>query len=293
MRRGVSPLREGDDRVRREGEVDGTGVVTLARHSGADTIDAARYQIASREADRHRFDVDDDGDDTADPPPREHDIVALGIAIAAILLFVALGGQVVPHAVNAMIGEGRGPDQALTSALLLNIALVIFGWRRYRDLTSEIVKRRASEHQARALAETDPLTGCLNRRSMDKASNRLQQVANNRGLAVAYCMLDLDNFKQINDLHGHALGDAVLVQLADRIRDALPKDALLARLGGDEFAFITSFDPAARERIDDLIARLYDIVLKPFDNGDASIDASVSIGIATDHDEQRLRPADG
>ena len=96
----------------------------------------------------------------------EKDLVALGIAAAAILLFVATGGAVLPGVLRSLMGNGSGPDLLLANAMLLNIALIIFGWRRYLELTGEISERRKAEAIARKLAELDPLTECLNRRSM-------------------------------------------------------------------------------------------------------------------------------
>jgi diguanylate cyclase (GGDEF)-like protein len=220
----------------------------------------------------------------------DRDIVALGIAVAAIIMFVGTGGSVLPSAIDAVFSDGLGPDQLLVNAMLLNIALIIFGWRRYRELILEIDNRTQAEAKARKLAEIDPLTDCLNRRSMTDATDTLRGLANARGHAVAYCMIDLDNFKQINDMHGHAVGDALLVSLARRIEEQLPKEARLARLGGDEFAFVVPFDPAARERIDDLVIRLYEKMALPFDFNGLSVNATMSIGIATDHDEHGFNP---
>ena len=83
-------------------------------------------------------------DKAGDTPPHEpklgraeRDIVALGIAVAAILLFVGTGGMVLPQVVKSWMGVGAAPDPILFNALLLNIALVIFGWRRYAELTTE------------------------------------------------------------------------------------------------------------------------------------------------------------
>ena len=107
----------------------------------------------------------------------ERDIVALGIATAAIILFVGTGGRVLPEVMRSLGGVGDGPNLVLVNALLLNIALVIFGWRRYRELTDEIAERRVAQATAQKLAETDPLTDCLNRRSMIDATERLCQAA--------------------------------------------------------------------------------------------------------------------
>ncbi len=220
----------------------------------------------------------------------DRDLVALGIATASIILFVATGSSVLPGAIDAIISGGAGPDHLLVNALLLNVVLVIFGWRRYRELRDEITERRSAEALARELAEIDPLTGCLNRRSMTEATEQLRESAFADRMAIAYCMIDFDNFKNINDMHGHSIGDSVLVTMAQRIRESLPKQAQLARLGGDEFAFACPYDPATRDRIDDLIIRLFEQMARPFELETITLDATISIGIATDHDEHGYNP---
>ena len=212
----------------------------------------------------------------------ERDLIALGIAIGAILLFVATGGTVLPEIIGAWLYNGKGPDYLLVNALLLNIALIIFGWRRYQQLTVEIGERRRAEDLARELAEFDPLTGCYNRRSMATATENLREKAKNEGQAVAFGMIDLDNFKQVNDMHGHSVGDQVLVELARRISRQLPQDGLLARLGGDEFAFVVPYDKSAPERIDDLVTRLFERVFPTFQLEDIALEITMSIGVAND-----------
>lgn len=211
----------------------------------------------------------------------DRDIVALGIATASIILFVAAGGQVVPDAVLAIMGKGLGPDKLLANAMLLNIVLLVFGWRRYRELTDEIAERRKAEERARRLAEIDPLTGCLNRRSMAERTAALCDKAAASDRAVAYVMIDLDDFKRINDVNGHAAGDEMLAQIAQRLQKCLPENALLARLGGDEFAIVTMFDPAHREHIDDLISRIYDAAGALTALSGPTIGATLSIGVAS------------
>ncbi len=209
----------------------------------------------------------------------ERDVLTLGIAIAAIIMFVGTGSSVLPRVAQAFAGNGIGPDKLLVNAMLLNIALIIFGWRRYRELSGEIAERRKAEEQARVLAETDALTGCLNRRSIGPATEGLIASAVGRGEAVAFIMLDLDNFKQVNDLHGHAAGDVLLRETADRMRMALPVEALVARIGGDEFACVVAFDPGQREAIDRLTERLIEQVARPvLCNGNA-LEATISAGL--------------
>lgn len=209
----------------------------------------------------------------------QRDLVALGIAVAAILMFVGTGGSVLPAIMRAFAGHGLGPDRMLVNALLLNIALVIFGWRRYRELTGEVLSRREAEEQARILAETDPLTGCLNRRTVSAATDALIAAAQQRGEAVAFIMLDLDNFKQINDIHSHAAGDLLLREAAVRIRQILPEPALLARIGGDEFACVLPFDPKHGEAIDRIAYRLIEAVSRPVEFHGCSLESTISIGL--------------
>ena len=208
------------------------------------------------------------------------DIVTLGIASAAIILFVGNGGSVLPQIVRSMAGDGSGPDRLLINALLLNIALVIFGWRRYRDLSAEIAERRKAEALARDLTEHDALTGCLNRRSIGAAASALATTATARGDLVAFIMLDLDRFKQVNDVNGHAAGDCLLGEAAERIRQALPPEALLARLGGDEFAVILPFAPARTDEVERLAEALIAKVAQPVQFGDFELETTISAGIS-------------
>ncbi|MDZ4276884.1 MAG: EAL domain-containing protein [Erythrobacter sp.] len=213
----------------------------------------------------------------------ERDFIALGIAVAAIILLVGTGGSVLPKAFAAVLYSQSKPDVLLVNALLLNVALVIFGWRRYRELTLEIAERKRAEERAHLLASTDPLTHCLNRRSMVEATEQARVHAAMRGEALAYCMIDLDNFKHINDMHGHTIGDAVLVMLCERIQALLPREAKLARLGGDEFAFVMTYPAGQHERVDDLVIRLFERVSLPFELPELTIELTTSIGLATDY----------
>lgn len=210
----------------------------------------------------------------------QRDIVALGIAIAAIILFVGIAGRVMPQVVKSWMGHARAPDMLLTNALLLNIALVIFGWRRYEELRREVGIRREAEAKARTLAETDPLTGCLNRRGIIPAIGQMLALSEDQGHEVALFLIDLDNFKSINDRCGHTAGDAVLVETAQRIRRLLPQGGICARMGGDEFACAFPFDAADRTCADRLASELLGAVSAPIALGDLTIDVTVSVGLA-------------
>ncbi|WP_082700892.1 bifunctional diguanylate cyclase/phosphodiesterase [Erythrobacter sp. YT30] len=218
------------------------------------------------------------------------DVVTLGIATAAIILFIGTGGSVLPSVVKVVLASGDGPDVMLVNALLLNIALIIFGWRRYTQLTLEIREREIAEELARQLSEIDPLTGCLNRRSMASATEETRTAANERGEGIAYAMIDVDNFKQINDMHGHTVGDQLLERMAERLRALLPVDTPLARLGGDEFAFVIPVDKAQQERVDDLVIRLFETVATPFKLSKLTLHATISIGVASEFTDRATSP---
>lgn len=125
--------------------------------------------------------------------------------------------------------------QALIIAL--GIAHRAVTLRRERDAA----KRRQSELQT--LADSDALTGLLNRRAFSDRIAALVSSDDERALVL----IDLDNFKAVNDRHGHVTGDAALSAVADVIRAAMPQDALCARLGGEEFAVYIAGPRAKRE----------------------------------------------
>lgn len=226
------------------------------------------------------------GKDRSDRKVRaDRDVVALGIAAAAIIMFVGTGGAILPQIVRSWMGVGSGPSGLLINAVLLNIALIIFGWRRYKELLGEIEERRKAEELARELAETDPLTGCLNRRSIATETERLISHQSQIGGKVAFLMIDLDNFKQVNDYYGHSNGDRLLTTVADRISALLPRDAILARLGGDEFACVLPWSESSTDPVGTFAARLVEKVSTPVRIDENPVEITVSIGIATSDDE--------
>jgi diguanylate cyclase (GGDEF)-like protein len=208
------------------------------------------------------------------------DLMAGGITVAAILLFVGSGSTALSSVVAALEGVAGGPDRILTTALLLNIALMLFGWRRYRDLAAEVVERTEAEERARTLASKDPLTGLLNRRSLGEAGAALLMQAEARHKTVAMLMIDLDHFKTVNDLHGHIAGDELLRAAADVIVKALPPAATAARLGGDEFCCAFLYDAANPGVVEGIAEQIVTRLSQPFDLNGVHAHVSASLGIA-------------
>ncbi|MCH2486479.1 MAG: EAL domain-containing protein [Erythrobacter sp.] len=217
--------------------------------------------------------------DDGSRPHSKRDLVALGVALVALVLFVGTGGTVIPQAIDAWRGLTDAPDRLLATATILNIAIILFGWRRYRTLRDELKDRTLSEAEARRAAQFDPLTGCYNRRSLAAAMTALHDRAEAEDRRVAVILVDLDSFKPINDIHGHAVGDHVLRQAAQRMRDSLPNGALLARIGGDEFACALVHDRAASHDVEKLAALLIEAVATPIAIGDLTIEVTMSVGI--------------
>ena len=114
------------------------------------------------------------------------------------------------------------------------------------DALSTQVKHLSAElARARSDSETDGLTGALNRRSFDERVHRLVEQAAVMGTSFAVIMVDIDDFKIINDTYGHTTGDRVIMVVVDKCRKQIRSNDALARYGGDEFVILM---PAASLR---------------------------------------------
>ena len=125
--------------------------------------------------------------------------------LAAILLFVILGARVVPSAIGLAVRDPA--TNALVAAFLLNIAIVLFGWRRARDLAETMATLSRAESEAYLNAYTDHTTGLPNRRALLR---ELEGAFAPAGRGGALILLDVDHFKRVNDLYGHTAGDQLL-----------------------------------------------------------------------------------
>jgi diguanylate cyclase (GGDEF)-like protein len=202
------------------------------------------------------------------------------VMFAAIAMFVAIGGQVGAQTVRTMIGSSQGADQAMVTALLLNIALILLIWRRTSALSDEIDVYRQAETRAQHLAMTDPLTNLFNRRAVKEKTAELSARASRRGKSIAFMMVDLDGFKKINDLYGHDSGDQLLREVADRMRDVVPPSSVIARLGGDEFGICVVFEPEYPESVDRIAEDIVDTLARPVTIADADQTVTASVGIS-------------
>ena len=159
----------------------------------------------------------------------------------------------------------------------------------------DITDRKDLEEQLRHQALHDPLTGLPNRvLFVDRLSHALvRRVRATSGLAVLF--VDLDDFKDVNDGLGHAVGDRLLKLVAARLRGVLRAEDSACRLGGDEFAFL--LEETTPDRARRAAERILGALSAPFELGDATVRLSASIGIAvqsaaTDNDDDALAAAD-
>jgi diguanylate cyclase (GGDEF)-like protein len=148
------------------------------------------------------------------------------------------------------------------------------------DLT--LLARSVDEmrHRLIGLIGTDPLTGCLNRRAFEMRLKREWRQAKRRDAPLAVLAVDLDNFKPINDTHGHAVGDIVLQELAQVMRNTARETDHIARVGGDEFVILLpdtpwqgamTFAERLRRNVDEH---------RTFGGAQATVPVTISIGVA-------------
>jgi len=157
-----------------------------------------------------------------------------------------------------------------------------------RQLEQERDRAQTYLERIERLAYTDPLTGLGNRRRLEERVEAALWEARLGGHSLALLFCDLDGFKAVNDAHGHAVGDELLVVLAQRLREQVRRTDLLARLGGDEFLVaLPGLDPERAvedaRRVADGIA---EVLSQPVDLGSGRIAVGASVGIG-------VHPGDG
>ncbi|MCC2956129.1 EAL domain-containing protein [Massilia sp. IC2-477] len=161
---------------------------------------------------------------------------------------------------------------------------------------NDITEARHYERRLHHLAHHDPLTGLANRNLLQERLRHAIECAERDGFMVALAFLDLDNFKHINDNFGHDAGDAVLREVAQRLRASMREEDTIARMGGDEFVLLIC-DPASHAEVAELIERIRRSITAPVRVGEHEIVPGTSIGVSVFPDdgdslEKMMRAAD-
>jgi len=207
--------------------------------------------------------------------------IAIIIAVVELFIMLILGN--IPH-------EMKGENMLFSGLVLLSISnallLVIF--------TSPLIyfwvvkpfidERDVAIAKISSLAHYDELTNLANRRLINQNLKILLAHCIRREIYGALVMIDLDNFKPINDNYGHDAGDAILVEIANRLTSAMRDEDVVGRIGGDEFVvLIDSLDKnkqIATEKVLQISERFHEIINQPLEYAGETLLVGSSIGIA-------------
>jgi diguanylate cyclase (GGDEF)-like protein len=208
--------------------------------------------------------------------------IGAGLLIACIgsMHFTAMTAMQV---VSFASGDG-GMEPADKHALAFATALVGMMAIACCITAARIDRRTRAEsfRRVRDVAMKDSLTGLLNRLSFNEALEGRLEAARHAGTRLALIAIDLDRFKEVNDLHGHKAGDQVLAIVADRMRQQMRSEDLVARLGGDEFVALVEFHD--RAQLSAPLARLIAALSAPIslDTFTGSVGASIGVALYPD-----------
>lgn len=170
-------------------------------------------------------------------------------------------------------------DELFSLLLCAGVVSLFFLAIRTRQLAREITRREVAEKLAHDSARHDPLIGLANSRRFREALTLAIESARQNEGSCAVLFIDLDRFKPVNDTHGHAVGDEVLMDVARQIAQAAPAGATAARLGGDEFGVIVLAVPG-RESVLFLSQRLSRDIGKARAVGEVQVEVGATVGIA-------------
>ena len=189
------------------------------------------------------------------------------------LLLAAEDQRKQTEAINARLTVAQGALHDANHSLEERIVA------RTAELEREIVERKAYAGALARLASTDPLTGLRNRSNFAERLGCMLASAEQTGRSCAVLFLDLDNFKQINDVRGHATGDHVLQGVSQALSGHVGEQAEIARWGGDEFVLAMLIDPGSDAAVT-LSHELRRVLAKPLQAGLEVVRVDVTIGIA-------------
>jgi diguanylate cyclase (GGDEF)-like protein/PAS domain S-box-containing protein len=239
-----------------------TGIYTYVNRAGEELLGASRDEMIGKTTEQIF-----DKDHAAVIVARDREALRTGQMTADVNITRTLDGRLRDVASKRIaIGGKEGEPEYL---------LVVI---------EDVTERKRNETRIAHLAHHDPLTDLANRASLNAELAETVERAAAADTQFALLCIDLDRFKEVNDLYGHAAGDNVLLEIARRMRDAVG-DAFLARLGGDEFMAIC-VDGTGPDAATAMAQRLVEAVSEDIDCDGRKVRLGMSIGIA-------MFPADG
>lgn len=199
-----------------------------------------------------------------------------------LLLVPVMTGPAISHIYALEVDQSSAATMskvALVAASMMTCLLIVLGYSVPAAVAFRRIRERwKAEDQIRFLAMHDPLTGLPNRVQMQ---NRLDQAlarARRHGKLMAVMCLDLDRFKDVNDTLGHQTGDALLREVAKRLRTCIRETDVVARFGGDEFAIIAEDLEQPNDAIP-VARRICECLARTFEVNGHSLSSSGSVGI--------------
>lgn len=217
------------------------------------------------------------------------DLFVLIILIAAVAMLIWNGSELFLRL--SIAGGELGADiKVIATALTLNIALILFGWRRYVDLVHAAEMRHESEARAAHLASTDAITGLFNRKGFADRVEVMRQKAIASGHRLAILSIQLNRFKAVNDRHGYDTGDAMMRLIANELGNGRGVgDRVVARLAGDEFAIAFPATESDMDEVQKEAERLLCAITRPMEVDGKMIQVGAFLGIHLgDPDEGQL-----
>jgi diguanylate cyclase (GGDEF)-like protein len=204
-----------------------------------------------------------------DAQPREVDRdLAILPALIAVLAVAAV-------AIFDKVRLGNLSDLTFAMSMLLFLGLLVRQFIAMRD-------RTRLTNQLRTAATTDVLTGLNNRRFFEEALGAESMLALHRQTPLSLIMVDLDNFKDVNDSYGHSAGDFVLAQAANRIRQSVPVGDLVSRYGGEEFTcLLRSADHLVAVEVAERVRRTISQTPLAIPDRADTVHLTASLGVAT------------
>lgn len=175
--------------------------------------------------------------------------------------------------------QGRRKD-GMVFPMEISVTEVKYGDAHFfTALLRDVGEQKLALQRIEQLAHYDALTNLPNRALFYDRLGQAIVVARRNHSSLALLFIDLDGFKQVNDIHGHHVGDLLLAQVSERLRLCVRESDTLARLGGDEFTMILN-DTRGREDIAKVAGKIVESIAQPFDLEGTSVRIGASIGIA-------------
>ena len=213
------------------------------------------------------------------PGAARRDFIIIVFLAVCFFVLIANGSSFLQDTLRGRAPNFSADVKAEAAALVLNVALLLFGWRRYVDLQHEAETIAEERKRAERLAATDAITGLNNRKGFaDAVSTALTGLAPGNTLAIV--SIQMQRFKSVNDRHGYDLGDQLLRLIADSMRSDVPNGAVLARLSGDEFAAAVTLRKDEPQRIELIADALLRSVSRTYDIDGTFIQVGAFAGIA-------------